>query len=135
MIEFFVKNGPLLAVPLLLLSVFRALWAWYLIRFGKTLVGTVSKLDSDADGSITPIVSFTTPDQKNYNFRVQTVRGRDQWTIGATRNVRYDPRNPSRAQVDEPFQRWFPVILFAALGSFILVLSIVLRLLPSQTTS
>jgi hypothetical protein len=124
--EFILTRGPWLAFCLLIFAFLNALYAFYLVKFGKVTVGNVIRMDASNEGE-TPIVEFVAEDQKTYTFRVKTVRGQDQWSVGKTCAVRYDPRNPKRAHVDAPLQRWMLVFILVGGAIFLLATIQVLK--------
>lgn len=129
MINYFTSHASHISVVLFVLAIIQAMYASYMVRFGTRTTGTVIRIASDNEGD-TPIVGFSTPDQQTHEFRVKTVRGSDHWFIGKTCPVLYDPRNPKRAHVDEPLQRWMMFYILLGANVMVLFLSRFLSYLP-----
>lgn len=127
------ERGPWISLLLLILAATKSIYVLYLLRYGKTTTGMVTALDKDPEGDETPIVSFIAADQKTYTFRVQTIRGKDSWFIDKICPVRYDPRKPTHAHVDEPIQRWMSICLLLGGSVLVFVVSRIVTFFASDT--
>lgn len=77
MIDFFLSHISRISFLLFALAIIQAIYASYMVRYGKTTTGTVIRIASDNEGDML-IVGFTAPDQKTYEFRMQTILGSDR---------------------------------------------------------
>jgi len=88
----------------------------------------------DSDGSTSssyyPVVEFTVQNGETHRFTGSTGSGTPDYETGAKVNVRYDPRNPSSAQITDFTQFWLGplgvgifgfLFLAGGIGSFILI--------------
>jgi hypothetical protein len=101
-------------------GVYAAYTGWQLQTKGITIPGTVVRLleQSDSDGgccTYVPVVDFEVNDQV-YTFEGDNASYPPAYRVGEQVNVRYDPANPSTAQIDSFFERWiFPIVIIPAM--------------------
>lgn len=107
-----VPNLPWFSAILLLMAVIEVVRVKHLLNTGKRTEGRVVEIVEDSEGS-TPIVAFQAIDGKEYRFRVQTILGKENWSLDTRWPIVYPEANPKRAQIDRPAQRWGRVILYA----------------------
>lgn len=106
-------------------GVYAATVAYRLETTGIVTPGTVTGLEeSTTDGSTTysPVVEFTANGQ-TYTFESDNASSPPAYQVGETVNVRYDPADPSTAQIDKLTERWLmPILLIPSMlcGSIIL---------------
>jgi len=88
--------------------------------------------DSDGQTSVSyyPVVEFATQAGEKHRFTGSTGSGTADYEAGAKVSVRYDPRNPSSAQITDFAQFWLGplgvglfgfLFLVAGVGSFVLI--------------
>ena len=109
-----------------------------LFRNGLPATGTVVEnyqsrsTDSDDHTSVSyyPVVEFQTPDGQTHRFKGSTGSSSPDFEEGARAKLRYNPKNPSEAQLVNFSQFWLgPVVitaagliaLFLGIGSFIVL--------------
>lgn len=83
-----------------------------------TTTGTVISLDRHSGRKGTSYrehVRFASDDGSSVEFK-SSVSTSSPFQVGETVPVRYDPAQPSRADVDTPFRRWFLTGLLGAMA-------------------
>jgi hypothetical protein len=101
-------------------GVYAAYTGWQLQTNGVTTTGMVVRLDERSSGeggccTYVPVVDFQVQDQV-YTFEGDNASYPPAYDVGEEVNVRYDPSNPDRAQIDSLLERWiFPVIIIPAM--------------------
>lgn len=99
---------------------YAAYTSWQLQTNGVITPGTVVRLNeqSDAEGgccTYVPVIDFKVNDQI-YTFEGDNASDPPAYDVGEQVNVRYDPTNPNKAQIDSFFERWiFPIIIIPAM--------------------
>lgn len=106
-----VPNLPWFSAILLVMAVIEVVRMKHLLSTGRRTEGRVVELIEDSEGS-TPIVAFQAVDGKEYQFRVQTTLGKEDWSLDTRWPVVYPEAHPKRAQIDRPAQRWGRAILY-----------------------
>lgn len=97
-------------------GVYAAYTSWQLQTNGVITPGTVVRLNEQSDGeggccTYVPVIDFKVNDQI-YTFEGDNASDPPAYDVGEQVNVRYDPINPNRAQIDSFFERWiFPIII------------------------
>jgi hypothetical protein len=98
------------------------------------IVENTQSRSKDSDGnmhtSYYPVVEFTVQNGEKYRFTGSTGSDAPDYRTGAKVDVRYDPRNPSSAQISDFAQFWLAplgvgifgfLFLASGVGSFILI--------------
>ena len=94
--------------------------SWKLQTAGEVTTGTVTRLEESKTSEgycclYTPVVEFQANGQ-NYSFENGSASDSVDYTVGSDVNVRYDPENPSTAQIDNVIERWlFPVLIIPSM--------------------
>lgn len=102
-----------------------------LYRTGLPTTGTVVEFEQgevadDEEGprpSYYPVVEFQTPDGRTFRFRGSTGSSSPEFSIGARVAVRYDPRQPNRAQLTKFSHFWLGPLLLTVGGLLALFLA------------
>lgn len=103
-----------------------------LYRNGLPAMGTVvenyesSSTDSDDHTSVSyiPVVEFQTPDGQTHRFKGSTGSSSPDFEDGARVRLRYNPKNPSQAQLVNFSQFWLGPVVITAAGLIALFLGI-----------
>ena len=99
---------------------YAAYTSWQLQTNGVITPGTVVRLNEQSDGeggccTYVPVIDFKVNDQI-YTFEGDNASDPPAYDVGEQVNVRYDPTNPNKAQIDSFFERWiFPIIIIPAM--------------------
>lgn len=64
-----------------------------------------------------PVVTFTAPDGNDTRFDSAISSGSPDYAVGQSVPVRFDPADPSHAEIDAFIPLWFPFIIMAVLGT------------------
>ncbi|MBI1920778.1 MAG: DUF3592 domain-containing protein [Geobacter sp.] len=105
--------GSLIYAPIKFVKTFQ------FIRNSVETTGTVVHFHESRDSKSTtyaPEVTFTGPDGTWVRFRSQIGRGSPAYTIGELVPVRYNPQDPSQAEINEGQTLWMPIIILFSLG-------------------
>lgn len=109
-------------------GVYAAYTGWQLQTKGETTTGTVVRMEesSSADSGCcvySPVVEFDVNGQA-YSFEGDNASDPPAYKVGEVVDVRYDPLDPTTAQIDSYFERWaFPSCIIPAMTLTALVLN------------
>lgn len=90
--------------------------SWKLETTGEVTTGTVLRLEESKTSEgyccvYTPVIEYQVNGQM-YSFENDNASNQPDYKLGGEVRVRYDPADPSTAQIDNPFERWvFPAII------------------------
>jgi hypothetical protein len=109
-------------------GIYAASISWQLQTRGETTSGTVVRLeesDSSEGGCCvySPVVEFDVNGQ-TYSFEGDNASSPSDYEVGEVLDVRYNPLDPSTAQIDSFYERWaFPIIIVPAMMITALILN------------
>lgn len=101
-------------------GVYGAYIGWQLETKGETTSGMVVRMEesNSSEGGCcvySPVVEFRANNQL-YSFEGDTASDPPAYRVGQQVSVRYDPANPSTAQIDSFVDRWlFPIIIIPSM--------------------
>lgn len=90
------------------------------LTIGETTGGTIiawHKRTSDDQLSYAPIVRFQAGSAGEFEVQSSTVFQRKPGDINVPVTVRYDPKNPKRAEIEHQHHPWRPVFAFMVLAA------------------
>lgn len=117
---------PFVSGLLSVLAVINSLRTLYLKKTGARVQGEVIEIDASTEGD-TPIIGFKARDGKDYRFRVKTILGKENWSLGTVWPIIYRIHNPKHAQVDRFAQLWGQTLLYGGLAVGVGALFLILR--------
>jgi hypothetical protein len=101
-------------------GVYAAYTGWQLQTRGQTTTGTVIRMEEShtTDGGCcvySPVIEFDVSGQ-TFSFEGGNASDPPKYKVGEVVPIRYDPADPSTAQIDSYFERWaMPVCLIPAM--------------------
>jgi hypothetical protein len=99
------QRAIVLGVVLLLATAVQAARVWRLLKNGETTRGVVARLEQ-VGSDLSPVVRFTTRDRRTIEFVPRHSGPQDDWTLGASMTVIYDPAAPENARIHRSAQLW-----------------------------
>ena len=101
----------------------------YLAQNGVSASGTViENRESNGENGTTysPVIEFTV-DGQTYQFESDNSSSPPAYRVGQTVQIRYDPQDPERAQIDSIFEQWAaPVALMCGALVTALIVNVVM---------
>jgi len=91
-----------------------------------TVVDLVSRITASGRSSmICPVVEFTLPAGENVRFTSDFGSRPANHTVGQSVNVRYDPVDPQKAEIESTMNLWLVPLILVFMGAIACCLSVV----------